>query len=244
MQTNFRNNGMVLEVEGRICGYSSNDFLRSVSYWSQALKKGKVLLDLSKVDSIDSMGLEALAKAAAFKNVVLCNLSEELFEMLRSSKYSEEVRYYRTCEEAAEEFKIRLAPPISATEERRSNQRVSVCAPTKFNIRSGDQHMAFRGVVTNLSVSGALVEYLNKFNDSGSFAFAIGMPINDLELFNTKKGLNVDGALARLSSDHCQMGLGVRFADLSEDERERIAEYIKDSSSTNLKIERISLNVN
>jgi len=244
MRTNFQNDGMVLEVEGRICGYSSDDFLRSVSYWSQAVKKGKVLLNLSKVDSIDSMGLEALAKVAAFKNVVLCNLSEELFEMLRSSKYSEQMRYYRTCEEAAQEFNLRLAPPLSATQERRSNQRVSVCAPTKFKICSGDQHMAFRGVVTNLSVSGALVEYLNKFNDSGSFAMAIGQPIEELELFNSKKGLTVGGALARLSSDHCQMGVGIRFGDLSESERGRIGEYIKDSCSTNLKIERLSLGGN
>lgn len=230
-----RDEAVVLQLEGRICGYSSDDFIRSVTYWSQTFKSGKLLLDFSRVESIDSMGAEAIAELARRKNIVICSLPYELLRMLGKIKEELQMSSYGTVEEAMQRLKLRVHAPLSP--ERRHHTRVSVCAPTKFIIRSGDQEMAFRGVVTDLSEGGALIEYLNKCEDSANFAFAIGLPVENIELLGVKNGPVLRGSLARISNDHCQVGLGVRFDAIHTQQRNRIAEYIQDKRSTTLRIE-------
>lgn len=225
---------VILQIEGKIYGYSSEDFIKSVAYWSWTYRNATVLLDFSKVESIDSMGADAIAALIEHHNIAICSLPHDLLRMLPETRYTLAANFYDTVEEAVKKLNVRVISPISS--ERRRHDRINVCIPTTFNLQSADRTMIFKGVVTDLSEGGALIEYLNKTDDSANIPFTSGLTISNMELVDMKSGTGLRGSLVRLSNDHCQMGVGVRFDTLNITERNLITAYVRKRRGVILKI--------
>jgi anti-anti-sigma regulatory factor len=219
---------------GAITGFLSERIKNAICYWSHAVKGGTVLVDLSEVNSIDSLGMRALLETARMGNVEFCNPPSRTIAMFRSAKLNKESAVYSSVAEAVEKLNLEISRTLSEEGERRNFPRTEICAPTKFKIRSGNESIVFRGVITNISLAGVLIEYVDDCVGGRDFVLYRGMPIEDLELSSLKSGLTFNGTLTRLSDDHCQIGLGIRFRELTEQVKKPLAEYINNAGEVHL----------
>jgi len=221
---------MVLTLRGRLSGFLGEPTDRMIHYWANVADNGMVLIDLSKLDFVDSLGMEALKKASSIGNVAFCSPSPSIMEFMENAHLAPTVSIYDSIDEAIERLGLELSCSYEAIGERRRHPRMSICAPAKLTAIYSDHPVAFKGAVTNISLGGVLVEYLLRDDDAGPFMFTLGMPIAQLDLSALRKGLMVDGTLARLDSQNYQMGLGINFSGLAEPNREAIRDYMRESA--------------
>jgi hypothetical protein len=199
-----------------------------ISYWANVANNGVVLIDLSKLDFVDSLGMAALKKASSLENVVFCSPSYSILEFMEGANISPAVNIYDSIEEAVERLGLELSCSYAATGERRRYPRVSICVPTKLTAIHESHPGTFKGALMNISLSGVLVEYLLREDDAGPFIFTRGMPIAHLDLSALRKDLVVSGTLARLNNQNHQTGLGISFSDLVQPKREAISDYVRE----------------
>ena len=229
---------LVLTLRGRLSGFLGESTGRMIHYWANVANNGMVLIDLSRLDFVDSLGMQAPKKASSIGNVAFCSPSPNVMQFMENANISPAVNTYDSIDEAIERLGLELSCSYEAIGERRRYPRGSICAPAKLTAIHGDHPVAFKSAVTNISLGGVLVEYLLREHDAGPFMFALGMPIAQLDLSALRKGLVVDGTLARLDSQDYQMGLGINFSDLAEPKREAIRDYMRESAG-----ERLALGV-
>ena len=228
---------VVLTLRGRLSGFLGEAADRMIHYWANVADNGMVLIDLSKLDFVDSLGMEALKKASAIGNVAFCSPSPSIMEFMGNANSTPAANTYDSIDEAIERLGLELSCSYEASGERRRYPRVSICAPAKLTAIHADHPVAFKGAVTNISLGGVLVEYLLREHDARPFVFTLGMPIAQLDLSALRKGLVVDGTLARLDSQNYQTGLGINFSGLAEPNREAISNYMRESADGRLALD-------
>jgi anti-anti-sigma regulatory factor len=219
---------------GAITGFLGERVKNAICYWSDAVKGGTVLIDLSEVDSIDRLGMQALLETARMGNVEFCNPPPRTIAMFRIARLDKETAFYSSVAEAVEKLNLEISRPLSEEAERRNFPRTEIYAPTRFKIKRDNEYTVFRGVITNMSLAGVLIEYVEDCAGGRDFILSRGMPIEDLELSSLKSGLILNGTLTRISDDQCQIGLGVRFKELTEQVKEPLAEYINNAGEVHL----------
>jgi anti-anti-sigma regulatory factor len=233
MDTNTfpRKKAILLAVHGSLCGFSGVELERAARYWSAAVTDGYVLLDLSRIEFTDSLGIRALLHAAELGNIAFCNPSHELREMFASLPPSSFLPFFESVAEAVDFLDLEISPSPADVPERRTAARVGVHIPTTFRAGDNGNRAVYHGVITNVSATGAFVEFLDRRQGDTEFPLAKGTRVEELELSSLAHGLVMRGVVARVSEDHSQLGVGVHFSEVNASDQNLLWSCIREHPS-------------
>jgi hypothetical protein len=217
---------IIVGLYGTMAGFSNRGIEKALRYWSQVARSGVVIVDLYKVNSWDSLGLELLRNIALLENVVLCAAPGDVERQLDGATTTRPFPLYKSVSEAVGNLNLEIHRPYLMYGERRGAPRSDIFIATKFKVEKNGQFVAFSGIINNISEGGVLIEYIDQAPSVLPVTLAPHMHLKAIRIEIMQNVFFLDGAIARLSSDNFQMGIGVRFENVRVDQKEHIHNYI------------------
>lgn len=191
-----------------------------------------IILNLKGLSSLDSLGAKAILENLPDQSkagIIAGSLS--VMEMLEKLRSLDTYKVFRNEEDVVAFFGPELveergAPPI----ERRRHQRLRAALPLEFTYTTADgEKLQFRAIITDLSEGGVLAEYLD-LDYATRKAFLIDpydFKLLDLRIkLPGEEPVLAKGKVARTVLTGEQVGLGIEFYDLPQEDREKICRFL------------------
>ena len=193
-----------------------------------------VILNLKGLSSLDSLGAKAILENLPDQTktgIIAGNLS--VMEMLERLRCLDAYKVFRNEEDVVAHFGPELVEEHSTpTIDRRRHQRLRAALPLEFTYTTADgEKLHFRAIITDLSEGGILAEYLD-LDYATRKAFLIDP--YDFKLLDLRVKLPGEepvvakGKVARTVLTGEQVGLGIEFYELSQQDREKIQRFLSD----------------
>jgi len=223
----------IIELKGELIGPWALRAKDEIARFIQHRACSNLLITLGGLETIDSLGVKAIIENLEPKmrvGVVVGNLG--VMEMFARVKAAGDLKFFKTEEEVVHYFGRDLVNLDEAIDDdRRKHQRLRTAFPLEFSFdNDAGQKVFFHAVVTDLSEGGLLAEYLDL--DQASFGSDLIEP-NDDETVDLRlkvpgsKEIVTRGKVVRTLSKADQVGLGIEFCNLAEEDRGLILESLK-----------------
>ncbi len=228
----------ILDLKGDFVGPWAMRGKEEISRFVEREKPKNLLINLKSVETIDSLGVKAIVdNLTTDLNCGVISGSYSVNEMFTRTETTSNVRFFKDEEEVIHYFAEELVKENSlppTLEEKREYTRLRTALPLQFwYIQEGSEaeSIIFHAIVTNLSQGGLYAEYLDMDASSEN-----GAPLDpyDLKMLELKVKLpngdevQAEGKVVRIDQQSDQMGIGIEFYHISEQDKAKVMEFVRD----------------
>ena len=223
----------IIDLRGEFVGHWALRGKEEIASFLKSRNTKSLLINLRGLITLDSLGAKAITenlRPGVRSGLVAGNLT--VMEMLsRVAPSLENVKWFRNEEEIIHYFGEDLVQWNRDTyEEKRKHVRLKTALPLEFSFQDekGDS-VFFRAVVTDLSEGGLFAEYLDL--DEPSFS-KLKLNPYDFQMLDLKLKLPgslelfAKGKVVRVMDQGDQVGMGIEFYEISDENRRRVANFI------------------
>lgn len=225
----------ILDLKGDFVGPWAIRGKEEIHQYLESHKPKSLLFNLKNVETIDSLGVRAIVDnlaVGAKSGVVSGNYSvAEMFSRLGSAS---EIRFFKDEEEVVNYFSkelVRETLVLPEREERRRFPRLKTALSLEFwYTREGGEKVFFRSIITNLSEGGLYAEYLDAEPTSENLKKLDPYDFKMLELrikLPDESEIYAEGKVTRTDIEGEQMGIGIEFYRINDEDRSKIARFVK-----------------
>lgn len=221
---------LVIDLRG---SYTGGWAVRGKEKLTQVFKseKGrKIVLNLRRAESLDTLGAKSLFESIPSDKelAVVCG-SFGTLELIKNSAGTRKFHLFRNEAEMLSEF-CSVHRASKAEKELRKSSRLQTALPLEFSYEVSGEKVEMKGIVTNLNESGIFAEYVD--SKSGHSYPRHFDPYEADRLYLRillphRKAIEGTGVVTRLTTGGEQIGVGIRFVALSEENRKVFQRLLK-----------------
>ena len=221
---------LVIELRG---SYTGGWAVRGKEKLTQVFKSErgrKIVLNLQKTESLDTLGVKSLFQSIpSGKELAVVCASFGTLALIRNSAGSRKFHLFRNEAEMRSQFAAGSGAE-KGDRELRGSSRLQSMFPLEFSYDAGGEQVEMKGVVTNINESGIFAEYVDSKSDRSALRRFDPYEADRLYLrilLPHRKAMEGTGVVTRLTTEGGQIGVGIRFVALSEENRKVFQRLLK-----------------
>lgn len=221
----------IIDVKGDLVGPWALRMKEEIHSMVKEESENTVVINLRPIQNIDSLGAKAILESMPKdKPAGFLNGKISVMEMIDATATPREVLVFKNEEELIERFGKDLVAHEEDQNNKRKYSRIPTALPLKFRCKnSQDEVFEFKAVITNLSEGGLFAEYINLDDALKSQSIVNPYELNMLDLeikLPSKNMVKAKGKVVRRKLDGEQVGIGIEFYEINEEERGKIKTFL------------------
>lgn len=221
---------MIIDIQGVFSGFWA---LRGRKNLKRILEhKGgeKVIFNFRQTSGLDTLGAKAIMESIPreVSGAFLAGASS-VMELIHRHPESKRFQIFEEEQEMIDAFGKDFIETHQATEQRNS-PRLQTALPLEFYYEDHDEPVKFKAIVTNLSESGLMAEYIDLKIAEESLNRLNPYDLKTLRLtlfLSKRKALHMEGHVIHRNLDGDQMGIGIKFSNPTLKDQEEIRHFLK-----------------
>ena len=223
----------ILDLRGLFVGPWALRGREEIALFIKKHRTKNLLVNLRGLETLDSLGVKAITEnliEGIRGGLVVGNLS--VMEMFARVKPRTDLKFFRTEEEIIHYFGPDLVKwEEKGIEEKRKYPRLNTALPLEFSYDDDKgEKVFFRAVVTDMSEGGLYAEYLDLEEASmGRMKLnPYDFKVLDLTIRMPEGGeIRAQGKVVRMVLEAEQVGMGIEFYEISDQDRVRILNFFR-----------------
>ncbi|MBI4372653.1 MAG: PilZ domain-containing protein [Candidatus Omnitrophica bacterium] len=224
-------NVMIIDIKGAFTGTWALRGGANLRHAFNAFKNGhKVIFNLRQTIGLDTLGARFIFESTPreVEGGVLAG-SSSVMDMFSQFPEARRFRIFQDEEAMVQAFGEEFVGTYESTEQRNS-PRLLTALPLEFYEEGDGEKVVFRAIVTNLSDSGLLAEYIDLKIAEESLKRLNPYDLKTLHLtlfFPRRKVIQMMGNVVHRNLNGEQMGIGIRFTDVAEKDQDEIRQFLR-----------------